>query len=83
MRSLQLLTPLCLLLPVYSSSFADFVNKFSMPAIRKFCISLVVTLPTLHDAQLLDLAEAAKLFTEWALFFKYKLIISVLIYSTD
>ena len=52
---------------MYSTSFEGFINKLSMPVVRKFCITLVDTLPTFHDAQLLGFTEAAKFISEWEL----------------
>ena len=69
--SLQLLSPLCKLFPVYHTTFVDFIAKFQFDSLRKFCVTLVM-LPTLSTAQKMGVPEAAKIIEEWRLALKYE-----------
>lgn len=71
LRSLHRLSPICLLLQVYSTSFAEFITKFKMEALRKFCAALVL-LPTLNVAQVIGVAAAANIIGEWSYALKYE-----------
>lgn len=74
LRSLHLLFPLCQLLAVYSTSFADFISKFKqLESVRKFSIFLSL-LPTLELAQAIGVAEAVSIITDWSSALKYTIL---------